>query len=91
MLGYKPSRFVLPIVVLVGILLYQFILNGKPVPAAAPELPAPTPAVEIIEYVPGQQQLWIESQGVVEPALKIKLIAQIAGRVEWVSTIHIVD
>lgn len=85
MLGYKPGRLLLPLTAIIGVTLFLLVLKGKPAPEAAPLMAAALPMVDIEEAHLSRQQLWIEAQGVVEPAVRINLVSQVAGRVEWVS------
>ncbi|MBT4520305.1 MAG: efflux RND transporter periplasmic adaptor subunit [Halieaceae bacterium] len=61
------------------------VLVGKsqPEPRAA-QLPAP-PVVDVVLADLGERALWVETQGTVRPLREIKLVSQVAGRVESVS------
>jgi len=85
MLGHKPGRLLLPLTAFIGAALFLLVLKGKPAPEAAPSMAAALPMVEIEEARFSRQQLWVNAQGVVEPAVQINLVSQVAGRVEWVS------
>src|SRR5210317_541684 len=86
MLGHKASRFVLPLTALMGAVVFYAILQGKPEPKARPIEPAALPVVDVETVSISPQRLWIETQGVVEPAIEISLESQVSGRVEWVSS-----
>jgi len=81
MLGTKKNRWLYILVVLIGIAVFWIIANRKPAPVAKAIRVPPVPFVDFLIIQPGLTQVWIETQGVVQPKTKIELIAQVSGRV----------
>ncbi len=81
MLGTKKNRWLYILVVLIGIAVFWIIANSKPAPVAKAIRVPPVPFVDVLRIQPGHNQVWIETQGVVQPKTKIELIAQVSGRV----------
>ncbi len=81
-----PARIAIPIAVLViGGLASAALLRGPAFPTSSPA-PIRLPVVEVIEAVPQQIRGFVRSQGTVEPRAEIDLAAEIAGRVQFVSS-----
>lgn len=73
-----------------GLVVLVAILGAGALMATAPELdpqaPAPVaPAVRVLTVHPSTTQLFVHSQGTVEPRTESALIPEVAGRIEWIS------
>lgn len=86
MLGFRLKRMVYVATVVGGILIAWLILNTKPTPQARALAIKPVPIVDVISMQPAQHQLLIRTQGVLEPTTRIQLVAQVAGRVESITS-----
>lgn len=81
MLGTKKNRLMYIVVLVVGFAIVGLIATGKPRPVAEPIRVQPVPLVDILQLKPGNNPLWIETQGVVQPKTQIELVAQVSGKV----------
>ena len=81
MLGTKKNRLLYIVVLVVGFAIVGLIATGKPRPVAKPIRVQPVPLVDILQLKPGNNPLWIETQGVVQPKTQIELVAQVSGKV----------
>ena len=81
MLGTKKNRLLYIVVLVVGFAIVGLIATGKPRPVAEPIRVQPVPLVDILQLKPGNNPLWIETQGVVQPKTQIELVAQVSGKV----------
>lgn len=74
------------LVLLVGGVMVYALWVGKPGPAPqAPPAPEP-PRVDVMSANPAQRAIEVHTQGTVRPLREIKLVSQVGGRVESVST-----
>lgn len=84
MLGFELSKKHYVVVLLVGLLTTWLILTMRPEPVAKPLPSSPIPIVDAIPLVESSNTLVVRTQGLVEPAVKIQLVAQVSGRIVWV-------
>ena len=82
----KPSpKTLLPLaVVAVGALAGIGLIAVQPGVATREAIPSP-PVVRVIEARPESHTLHIKAQGSVVPRTESELVAEVAGRIEWVS------
>ncbi|GHC02509.1 efflux RND transporter periplasmic adaptor subunit [Cerasicoccus arenae] len=81
-----PIKIILPVLILAGAaMLGYFIINSKPEPEKKTP-PKREFAVEVISVQPQSVRLSVTSQGTVRPRVQTKLTAEVAGRVELVSS-----
>lgn len=73
------------LVTLVGLFAAWVLLTGKPEPQPEAREAARRPIVSVVESVPESRALPVQTQGTVEPMMRITLVAQVAGIVESVS------
>ena len=85
MLGTKKNRYLLTVIIVVGLLITWLIATSKPAPAAKPIRLPPIPIVDVLHVQPASHRVWIETQGLVKPKTQIKLVSQVSGRVEAVA------
>ena len=82
----RPSRLILPAVVLVGGLAAAYaLLVGKPKPEPNAPVPERAPIVQVVLAEPQQEVLSVSSQGTVQPRREINIVSQVAGRVQQVA------
>ena len=81
----RRARIALPIlVVAIGILGAGALIRSRPeVERTSP--PARPPLIRVMQVIPTDLSLTVESQGTVRPRVESSLVAQIGGRIEWVS------
>ena len=79
------KKIFLPLLIIVGgVLVASLVVRSKPdVERVIVEPPAPLIRVAVIET--GAQTFEVRSQGTVQPRTESVLVAQVAGRVDWVS------
>jgi RND family efflux transporter MFP subunit len=78
-------KALLPLAVLVGALAASAALVvARPIPVAMPR-EAPLPVVAVVTAAPATQRMRVRSQGTVEPRTQNELVAEVAGRLVWVS------
>jgi RND family efflux transporter MFP subunit len=84
-LAKLATKTLLPAAVLVGSLAASAALVvARPVPEPA----APSeqrPVVAVVPALPSTQPLRVRAQGTVEPRTEVELVAEVAGRLAWVS------
>jgi RND family efflux transporter MFP subunit len=68
-----------------GLVIALILLVAKPGPEPEAPPPAKPPVVDVITVSPADRFLTVETQGTVRPLREIKLVSQVAGRVETVS------
>jgi RND family efflux transporter MFP subunit len=79
------AKLYLPIVaLLMGIVLAVAILKARP-EVERREAEVLPPLVRVVETVPQDLTLTVLSQGTITPSIESSLVAQVAGRIEWVS------
>jgi RND family efflux transporter MFP subunit len=84
-LTWARNGFLALLVLLLGGAASYALLVGKPGPEpAAPPVYGP-PVVDVVVASPAVRSLSVETQGTVRPRREIKLVSQVAGRVEAVS------
>jgi len=82
----RPSaKVVAPIGVLVfaGLVTVAMFALRRSAPSARP--PVAVPLVEVVRVEPGTVGLWVSAQGTVEPRTESELVAEVSGRIVWVS------
>jgi len=79
----RKLLYALLILVLGGILAALIAITKPDTPAVPYEHLIPT--VRVIEAVPGEEHLTVNSQGMVEPRSQSELIPEVSGRTVWVS------
>jgi len=67
---------------LVGFLLSWLLLTSKGKPVPQPAAKVAIPVVDIVYAQPATHQLYVHTQGTVQPAKEIDVVAQVAGIVE---------
>jgi RND family efflux transporter MFP subunit len=78
-------KALLPLAVLVGALAASAALvAARPIPVATPR-EEPLPVVAVVTAAPGMQRMRVRSQGTVEPRTENELVAEVPGRLVWVS------
>ncbi len=78
-------KALLPVVVLVGALAASAALVvARPIPVATPRA-EPLPVVAVVTAEPTTVRMRVRSQGTVEPRTENELVAEVAGRLAWVS------
>jgi RND family efflux transporter MFP subunit len=78
-------KALLPLAVLVGALAASAALVvARPIPVATPR-EEPLPVVAVVTVAPGAQRMRVRSQGTVEPRTENELVAEVPGRLVWVS------
>jgi RND family efflux transporter MFP subunit len=81
----RNLRWLLPLVALaVGGLISLLLFATRPTPATR-EPPVPVPIVRVMTVVPQTLQLSVEAHGTVTPRTQSDLVAEVRGRVIWVS------
>lgn len=81
----QKAKLYLPILVLLlGIVLAVAILKARPEVERRKAEVLP-PLVRVVETAPQDLKLVVLSQGTVTPSIESSLVAQVAGRIEWVS------
>jgi RND family efflux transporter MFP subunit len=79
------SKALLPAAVLVGSLVASAALVvARPAPEAQP-LGEQRPLVAVLRVAPGAWRMLLHTQGTVEPHTENELVAEVGGRLEWVS------
>jgi len=81
MLGFRLKPFAYVVTIAVGVFIALLIRNGKPMPAEKAETEYKAPIVNVVPFEAGENQLWVGSQGVLEPSVKTQLVAQVAGNI----------
>ena len=71
-------------VVALGVVAAWALAQGRPVPAD-PHDPAPVPVVRVAEPRRGIHRVIVRAHGTVEPRTASDLVAEVSGRVTWVS------
>lgn len=81
----RAAKIVLPLAVLgVAVVVTLLMISARtPVEAKRPE--DPLPVVEVVRVEPQTVTLDVVAQGTVEPATESDLVAEVAGRIVWVS------
>ena len=78
-------KALLPLAVMVGALAASAALVvARPIPRATPR-EEPLPVVAVVTAAPGVQRMRVRSQGTVEPRTENELVAEVPGRLVWVS------
>lgn len=81
----KKVKIILPIVVLlVGVAIAVAIVKARPT-VDRQQVAALPPLVRVIEARSRDLHLVVRSQGTVQPLVESTLVAQVAGRIDWVS------
>lgn len=81
----RTIKIILPIaVVLIGIAIAVGIVKARPTVDRQPTATLP-PLVRVLEVHPRDIHLIVRSQGTVRPVVESTLVAQVAGRIDWVS------
>lgn len=81
----RQTKIILPMaVVVLGVALAVAIFKARP-EVDRQEATALPPLVRVVEVEPEDLALTVLSQGTVEPGVESTLVAQVAGRIEWVS------
>ncbi|OUR91725.1 hypothetical protein A9Q81_17425 [Gammaproteobacteria bacterium 42_54_T18] len=70
---------------LVGSLLSWLLLTMKEKPVPQPVVNAATPVVDIVYAQPATHQLYVHTQGTVQPAKEIDVVTQVSGIVEAIA------
>ena len=78
--------FVATIIALAGLLLAFLVLTGKPKPVPTDAVTVLKPVVAVLEARPQAVNLPIKTQGTVEALRAINLVAQVGGKVQFVSS-----
>jgi len=79
------KKIFLPLLIIgAGILLAALVVRAKPDVERVVVTP-PAPLIRVTTIEPGAQTFQVRSQGTVQPKTESVLVAQVAGRVEWVS------
>ena len=79
------AKILAPILVLVfaGFVTAAMFTLRQSTPSERPEIK--TPLVDVLEVSPETVGLWVTAQGTVEPRTESDLVAEVAGRIVWVS------
>jgi RND family efflux transporter MFP subunit len=78
-------KALVPAAVLVGALAASAALVvARPIPVATPR-EEPLPVVAVVRVAPGPARMRVRSQGTIEPRTENELVAEVAGRLVWVS------
>jgi len=78
-------KALLPVVVLVGALgASAALVVARPIPVATPR-EEPLPVVAVVEAAPRAVRMRVHSQGTVEARTENELVAEVGGRLVWVS------
>ena len=81
----KTIRVLLPIAaLLIGLAAAVAVIKARPT-VDRQQAAALPPLVRVIEAQPTNLRLLVRSQGTVEPVVESTIVAQVAGRIEWVS------
>lgn len=80
----KAKIFLPILVVLIGVAAALAIVNSRPT-VDRQEAAALPPLVRVMEVEPQDLGLIVRSQGTVRPLVESTLVAQVAGRIDWVS------
>jgi len=81
----KTVKFILPIVVLLaGIGLALGLVKARPSVDRQATAALP-PLIRVIEVQPRDMTLTVRSQGTVRPLVESTMVAQVAGRIDWVA------
>jgi RND family efflux transporter MFP subunit len=51
--------------------------------------PVPVPYVDVLEVRPEDRTVFVETYGTIQPALVSQLVAEVSGRIEWVSPVFV--
>jgi RND family efflux transporter MFP subunit len=84
----NPNRKRVPLalsILLIGGLAAAGLWLLKPAPKTVKPSEPPPPQVAVVYADPQTQALIVDSQGTVEPRREIDLVAQVAGKVQWVN------
>jgi len=79
----REGRIALAVAAL-GVAAAWELAQGRPVPAN-PHAPTPVPVVRVTEPRRGTHRVIVRAQGTVEPRTASELVAEVSGRVTWVS------
>ena len=81
----KYAKILLPVVVLLsGAAIAAALVNLRPA-VERREVVIPPPLVRVVTVAPSDVELTVEAQGTVSPGVESVLVAQVPGRIEWVS------
>lgn len=81
----KYAKVLLPLIVLLsGAAIAAALVNLRPA-VERREVVIPPPLVRVMTVAPHDVELVVRAQGTVTPGIESTLVAQVAGRVEWVS------
>ena len=81
----RSAKLLLPLGVLGAALLVTFAMVSSRTSVETARPPDPAPVVEAVALVPETVTLDVVAQGTVEPVTESELVAEVAGRIVWVS------
>ena len=81
----RKAKVLLPLLVLAAAVLLSTALVKLRPPVERSEVIVPPPLVRVVTVKPRDIQLTVRAQGTVVPGVESTVVAQVAGRVEWVS------
>lgn len=81
----RDPKVLLPVAVVAAALVVMIVLASVRPSAKSARPAVSAPPVEVVRVQPGAVQLWVSSQGSVEPRTESTLVAEVPGRIIWVS------